>query len=192
MLDATWLTVPRWTRAPLSCNRCGVPARVDAASRSGCASLLPSHTVSLLTALPHLSNTLRHPTQRISRTSSSLCISATALGLRLDNRRLPRAACRLRVASFPRIRAYASSTASIRLSPVPRNRRVPPMCLPHLRVLRFRTPRVSTGCDILVPGRVWLVPGATRSCSASRTLRTITTRRMRALCSFSLLRRLCA
>ncbi|KAJ7855752.1 hypothetical protein B0H14DRAFT_3645297 [Mycena olivaceomarginata] len=35
MLDATLLTSPRWTRAPLSCNRCGVPARVDAASRSG-------------------------------------------------------------------------------------------------------------------------------------------------------------
>ncbi|KAJ7796980.1 hypothetical protein B0H14DRAFT_2619425 [Mycena olivaceomarginata] len=32
MLDATLLTSPRWMRAPLLCSRCGVPARVDAAS----------------------------------------------------------------------------------------------------------------------------------------------------------------
>ncbi|KAJ7358237.1 hypothetical protein DFH08DRAFT_953418 [Mycena albidolilacea] len=79
-----------------------------------------------------------------------------------------------------------------RLPPVPRNRRVPPACLPHLHVLRFSTLRVSAGCEILVPGRVWLVPGATRSCSGSRTLRKTTTRRTRAVRSFSLLRRLCA
>ncbi|KAJ7786794.1 hypothetical protein B0H14DRAFT_3506433 [Mycena olivaceomarginata] len=170
MLDATLLTSPRWTRAPLSCNRCGVPARVDAASRSGCAYLLPSsHRIAA--KLPASSQ--QYPSTPDPTDIAYFLVvvhlrdghdSTTLAWLVTSTLRLP-----LVSAPTPPPRLHCGYR---HLPPVPRNRRVPPACLPHLCIL---------GILHCAPQ---LTVGGTRPCLALCTLRT-TMNAGRALCAHS-------